>query len=176
MTPGAIRRALHGTHTLTCLLLIVTGLLVWDADLRARLVGGYGREILDLHVWIGWGFLAAPLLAALAAARPLLRDLARRLGPPDPPLVWRKVHIVGTLAMTFLLSVSGLLLWADLNLSLALLDASTEVHLATTWVLTASIPVHLVLARRKIVARVREMLGRVPESELDPRRSGEDNA
>ncbi|MDH3214186.1 MAG: cytochrome b/b6 domain-containing protein [Myxococcales bacterium] len=168
MTPGAVRRALHAAHSLTSVLLIATGLLLWDPDLRARLVGGYGRQVLDGHLWIGWVFLAAPIVAVVVAARPILRDLARRLGPPDPPFAWRKVHIVASLAMTFLLGASGLVLWVDLDLPIAALDAALEVHLAATWLLTASIPVHLVVARRQIVARTRGILGLVPESELRP--------
>jgi cytochrome b subunit of formate dehydrogenase len=168
MTPGAVRRALHAVHAITSVLLIATGLLLWDPDLRALLVGGYGRQILDGHVWIGWGFLGAPALAAVLAARPLLRDLGRRLGPPDPPLAWRKVHIVATLAMTLVLGASGVVLWADVDLSLAALDATRDAHVAASWLLTASIPVHVVVAWRPMVGRVREILGRVPESELRP--------
>jgi cytochrome b subunit of formate dehydrogenase len=166
MTPGAVRRIFHATHAAASLLLIATGLLLWDADLRARLIGGYGRQILETHLWLGSGLLVAPVLAGLVAGGPLLRDLARRLGPPDPPFAWVKVHIVGSLVMTLLLGGSGLLLWADLDLSPAVLDLATAVHLALTWLLAASIPIHLVLARRKIVLRAREILGLVSASEL----------
>ncbi len=168
MTPGTVRRALHFVVALTALVLIVTGIPLWDPDLRARLLGGYGREILEVHLWFGWVFVVAPLLAAFAAARPLLRDMARRFGPPDPPYAWRKVHILSTLVLTFLLSASGVLLWSDLEMPLVLLDAGSEVHLIATWVLLGLIPVHILFSRRKIVARTREILGRVPRSELEP--------
>ena len=78
MTPGAVRRALHAAHALTSVLLIATGLLLWDPDLRARFVGGYGREILEAHLWVGALLLGAPILAGLLAGRVLLRDLLRR--------------------------------------------------------------------------------------------------
>ena len=166
MTPGTIRRGLHAVHASVSVLLIATGLVLGDADLRARLVGGYGREILEAHLWLGAGLLAAPVLAGLVAGRALLRDLLRRLGPPDPPFAWAKVHIVASLVMTFLLGGSGLLLWADRGLSPDVLDLATAVHVAVTWLLAASIPVHLVVAWRKIVSRTREILGLVPASEL----------
>ena len=168
MTPGSVRRALHAAHALTSLLLIATGLLLGYPDLRSALVGGYGRQILDGHLWISWVFLGAPVVAGAVAGRPLLRDLARRLGPPDPPLVWRKIHIVASLAMTILLGASGGVLWLDLDLPLPALDAALDLHVAATWLLAASIPVHLVLAWRKIVARTGEILGLVPDSRLHP--------
>ena len=102
-SPRARCSALHAAHALTSLLLIATGLLLGYPDLRSALVGGYGRQILDGHLWIGWAYLGAPVVAGAVAGRPLLRDLARRLGPPDPPFVWRKLHIVASLAMTILL-------------------------------------------------------------------------
>ncbi len=176
MNPGGIRRGLHSGYALTSLLLIASGLLLWDADLRTRIVGGYGREILDFHLWVGWLFVALPLLV-LATARPLLRDLRRRLGPPDPPLAWPKVHIVGSLLAVSVLSATGVVLWADPELPLAWVDAMSALHLATSGLLTLSIPVHLVLARRKIASRSREILGRAsadgPPSPFDFNESGD---
>ena len=173
MTPSTVRRSLHLGHALTSILLIATGLLISYPDLRGSLVGGYGREILDWHLWVGWVFMALPLLALAVAARPVLRDLRRRLGPPDPVFAWRKIHIVATLVLTFLVSLSGVVLWVDWKLPLALIDAMLEIHVITTWTLLFSIPVHVVLAWRKTVARVREMLGidPVPGSGL----SGDDD-
>ena len=55
------------------LLLLASGLLLTEPDLRAKLVGGYGREIMEIHLWSGWVFLGAPLLALALAPHPLLR-------------------------------------------------------------------------------------------------------
>ena len=121
MSLVAIRRAFHHLYTLAALLLIATGLLLAEPDLRARLVGGYGREILDLHIWVGVGFIVIPVLALLAAARPLGRHLRRRLGPPDG-VTWRKIHTVFTLVAGAALGLSGLLLWLDPGMPLALVD------------------------------------------------------
>jgi cytochrome b subunit of formate dehydrogenase len=162
MSLVAIRRALHHLYTLVTLLLIVTGLLLSEPDLRARLVGGYGREILDLHIWVGVGFVVIPVLALLAAARPLGRDLRRRLGPPDG-VTWRKVHTVFTLVAGAALGLSGVLLWLDPGMPLAVVDILLVVHEWTMWPLIAALAAHLVLAWRKTVARTREILGREPE-------------
>ena len=45
MNPGTLRRALHLLHAITALALVASGALIAFADLRASLVGGYGRVI-----------------------------------------------------------------------------------------------------------------------------------
>ena len=164
MRVGVVRRGLHHVHAVATLLLLASGWLVADADLRARLVGGYGREILQAHVWIGWALLAAPILALALAQRPLLRDVMRRLGPPDPVWTWRKVHLVGAAVLWALLIGTGVILWADVDLSRRGLDAALEIHVAATWAVVISIPLHLALARGKIAARTGELLGGQPPS------------
>jgi hypothetical protein len=114
------------------------------------------------------GSAGAPVVAGAVAGRPLLRDLARRLGPPDPPLAWRKIHIVASLAMTIVLGASGGVLWIGVDLPPSVLDGALEAHVAATWLLAVSIPVHLAIAWRKLVARTGEILGLAPDSRLDP--------
>jgi cytochrome b subunit of formate dehydrogenase len=154
---------MHAAHAATSVLLIATGMLMQWPDLRSRLVGGYGLQIARLHDWLGAAFIAAPLLALGLAARPLARDLGRRLGPPDP-IGWRKIHIVASVVVSVLLAVSGALLWLG-GLPLAFEDAALEVHSALTWVLAASIPVHLFAARRKIAAATAVLLRLRPADE-----------
>jgi cytochrome b subunit of formate dehydrogenase len=161
MTPLGVRRLLHAAHAIAALVLVATGFLIEWPDLRARVVGGYGRQLASVHNWVGWAFAVAPGLALAVAARPLLADLGRRLGPPDP-LTWRNVHIVITLVTSVLLIATGIVLWWPDDLPLALLDASLEVHTWTTWVFAASIPVHLIAARHQIVERTRLLLGGEP--------------
>jgi cytochrome b subunit of formate dehydrogenase len=153
-----IRQSLHHLYTLLMLALIATGLLLGYPDWRAQLVGGYGREIYEIHLWVGWAFMGVPVLALLVAALPLLRDLRRRLGPPDG-VTWRKIHTVFTLAAGVLLAVSGVVLWLDPDLPLPVLDATVETHEVLTWMVLIAIAAHLVLAWRKTVARTREILG-----------------
>jgi hypothetical protein len=161
MSPVGIRQAFHHLYTAALLFLVATGLLLGQADLRARLVGGYGRQILDLHLWVGWIFLALPLLVLLLAARPLLRDLLRRLGPPDG-VTWRKVHIVVTLAAGIVLGGTGLMLWLDSGFPLAVTDVAVEIHEIASYLVIGILGLHLVAARRKIVARSREIVLREP--------------
>ncbi len=159
MTPFTVRLLLHWTHALMSIALIVTGLLISYPDLRGSLIGGYGREILEWHLWAGWISMGAPALAMALSARPILRELRRRLGPPDPPYAWRKIHIVATLVLTFLVGASGVVLWLDFDIPLAVVDATLEVHIIVTWILIFGIPLHVVLSWRKTVSRTREMLG-----------------
>jgi cytochrome b subunit of formate dehydrogenase len=157
VTPARIRRATHALHAVTSLALIATGLLMEFPDLRAWLVGGYGLQIANLHDWVGAAFIAAPGLALALAARPLARDLRRRLGPPDG-VTWKKIHLLASLVAAALLTVTGALLWLG-GLPLAVEDAALEVHSILSWVLAGSIPLHLVAARRKIVDLVAVRLG-----------------
>jgi len=158
VSAAASRRLLHAAHALASLVLLATGFLLEFPDLRARVVGGYGLWISNVHLWSGAAFAAAPVLALAATARPLWRDLRRRLGPPGPR-GWRELHIVLSLASAFLLAVSGLVLWVAQDLPLPLEDACLEVHLIFTWVLAISLPLHLVAARAKIAAFFRGRSG-----------------
>ncbi len=162
----SIRRALHVVHALTALALLATGLLIGFPDLRARLLGGYGRELAEIHVWTGIAFIAAPALALAAVGPSMYRDLVRRLGPPDP-FTWKKLHIILTLAGGLLLTASGLLLWLDTGLPLVVSDVALEVHEVLTYMLAAAIPVHLFAGRRKIVERARALVGRGPRFECE---------
>jgi len=158
MTPARIRFALHLIYALAVLVKVASGLLLTEPDLRAKLVGGYGREIMDIHLWSGWVFLGAPLLALALAAHPLLRDLRWRLGQPNG-ITWRKIHIVVTLSAGIILSLTGVLLWLDLELPLAFSDLMLELHDVLIWVVIAALSVHLFAARHKILLRTRRLLG-----------------
>ena len=158
MSPVRIRFALHLIYALAVLVKLASGLLLTEPDLRAKLVGGYGREIMDIHLWSGWVFLGAPLLALALATRPLLRDLRQRLARPDG-ITWRKTHIVVTLSVGIILSLSGVLLWLDLGLPLAFTDLMLDLHDVLIWLVIAALSAHLVAARRKILLRTRRILG-----------------
>jgi len=160
MGPTTVRRLIHTAHGVTTLALLATGFLIQWPDLRALVVGGYGRELAQYHLWFGWAFAAAPLLA-LTATGTHFADLRERLGPPDP-ITWRKLHIVITGVGSALLTATGILLWGFDDLPLIVQDVALEIHIWATWVLTASLPIHLVVARRKIVERVRLWSGGEP--------------
>jgi cytochrome b subunit of formate dehydrogenase len=158
MSPAQVRRTGHAVHAVTTLVLIATGLLIEWPELRARLFGGYGLQLSAVHHWAGALFALAPMLAAAIAARPLARDLRRRLGPPDP-VSWKKIHIVATLVLTVLLAGTGALLWIDPGVPIAVFDATVQVHVISTWGIIASLPIHLTAARRKIADVVAVALG-----------------
>lgn len=158
MTPTRIRRALHTAHALASILLLATGLLLEFPELRGLSIGGYGSRVISIHLWAGAVFALAPLAAILLAGRPLLEDLRRRLGPPDP-WRWRKSHITGSIIMVTVFTVSGIILWGDDWFPLALIDVSSTAHVALTVVISVSLPIHLIVARRKMLARAKEMLG-----------------
>jgi cytochrome b subunit of formate dehydrogenase len=159
MSPVWLRRALHAVHVVTSLVLLASGLLLEFPDLRARVVGGYGREIARVHNWLGLAFVVAPALALAIAPRPLVRDLRLRLSLPEG-LTWPGLHMLLTLVFSLLLAVSGFFLWVDWDLPLTVLDAMLEVHIVVTWLLVASILAHLFAARRESAARVGALLGR----------------
>lgn len=179
VTPFTIRRYLHLLNALTTIALIFTGLLISYPDLRGSLIGGYGREILEWHIWAGWAFMAGPALALALGARALLSDIRRRLGPPDPVYAWPKVHTVGTVLLSLGVGASGIILWADLDLPIAFVDAMLQIHIIVTWILLITIPLHVVIAWRKAAQRLREMLGIDPvpgfsddDDDFDPMQPG----
>ena len=158
MPAARLRRLLHGTHAAATVILLGTGLLLEFPELRSLAIGGYGRIVVLVHLVAGGVFALLPLLALAVAHRALLEELRRRLGPPDP-WRWRKSHIVGSLVAATLLSASGVLLWGDAHVSVHVGDASRAVHVALTVLIAATLPIHLAMARRKILARVKEWLG-----------------
>ncbi len=161
-----MRRALHAVHAVGSVVLLGTGALIHWPELRQLALGGYGLALAALHEWTGLVFVVAPLVSLALAARPLVRDLGARLGPPDPPS-WRKLHIVLTLVLSVLLSASGLALWQQDHLSARAADLALDLHIWASWALAVSIPVHLVAARRKIVDIVAVRLGLRAPPEVD---------
>jgi cytochrome b subunit of formate dehydrogenase len=159
ISPTRVRRTLHATHAAATLALLATGLFLEFPELRSVAVGGYGHRIASIHLFAGASFVVLPLVALALARSALIEDLRLRLGPPDP-WRWRKSHIVSSLVAVTLLSLSGIVMWTDERLPSAVGDAARLAHVALTVLIGASLCVHLVVARRKIVARVRRSLGR----------------
>ena len=82
MTASLVRRALHAAHAGVSLLLLATGLLLGSPDLRARLLGGYGREVAQWHDLGAYAFLGVPareLTDAHADLAALWGSIAREL-------------------------------------------------------------------------------------------------
>lgn len=159
---AGVRRGLHALHAWLVLLLVATGVLLAFPDLRASVTGGYGQLLVDVHLWGGVAFALSPLLALALARAHLVEELQRRLGPPDP-WGWRKTHIVLSIVIVAGLSLSGVALWLDAHLSIAMADLARLSHEVLTVLVVLSLPVHLVAARRAIVQRVQRWLGREPD-------------
>ena len=76
-----IRWALHLVYALAVLVKVASGLLLTEPDLRAKLVGGYGREIMDIE-GIENGLRPGGTLRVTAAAEgsgPVAFDVIARL-------------------------------------------------------------------------------------------------
>ncbi len=162
MTVVPVRRGLHAAHAVTALALLVTGLLILWPELRSRTLGGYGREVGEIHVYLGLVFAIAPVLAWLLAPRGLLADLWKQIDPSGLRSSWRRTHIVVSIIASAALSLSGLVLWLAVDLPIPLWDAADQVHVVCHWIVMLSLPLHVVVARRKIAERVRLMLGGEP--------------
>ncbi len=157
MTETRIRSALHSSNALAFFALFGSGLLLQLPDLRAWLVGGYGREIQQIHLWVSAWFVAVPVLALGLLGRSWWREDWQTLRSPATGTRWRPAHIAVTVLLSAALVVSGLLLWVDLDLPISWIDASLAIHLAATWLLAASVLVHLIAARRGIAERTRQL-------------------
>jgi hypothetical protein len=162
LPPWRVRRALHHAYAAVTLLLLATGFLICAPEARGRLLGGFGREILDLHLALGVIMVVLPLAALALAGRFLLGELRRRLGPPDPPWTFRKLHLAVTVVLGISLAASGLLLWLVPGLPLRAYDGVSLVHKGSTWAFALLLPVHLVAARRRMGARLRALSGSEP--------------
>ncbi len=162
MTAGPVRRGLHALHAVAGLALVVTGLLILLPDLRSSTLGGYGREVGLVHVYLGLLFAVAPVLAWMWVPRGLLAGSWERIRQQGPGATWRRAHIVVTLVASAALSLSGVIMWLGTDLPTAIWDATDQVHVVCHWVVTLSLPVHLLVSRRRIAERVRLALGSEP--------------
>ena len=158
LDPVTARHALHHLYAAAAITLMTTGVFLTLPDLRARLIGGYGRQILEIHLWAGWLYLAAPPVALGLAPRGLLAALSERLGRSDGR-TWRRFHMASVLVGGFLLGTTGVILWWDPKLPGAVGDLVSNIHEIMSWFVIAELGVHLVASRRKTFERARGLLG-----------------
>lgn len=159
MNPATVRRALHATHALATLALLGSGLLLEFPELRARSVGGYGRRIVEIHLWAGASFAGLPLVALALSHRELLAELRGRLGAPALK-TWRKGNMAVFLLASILLALTGLVLWRDGWFPLVVGDVSRWLHGALTIVVAVSLSIHVVTVRKKLLMRAYGGTGR----------------
>lgn len=165
LDPVFVRHALHHTYAITGIVLMITGIFLTLPDLRGRLLGGYGRQILDVHLWAGWVFLAVPPLALLLGRGALLSALRERLSEGR---AWRRFHMASVVVAGFLLGLTGIALWLDVEMPRTLADLTSNVHEWLSWFVIAELGVHIVVAWRKTYEGARTLLG------LSPVGTGED--
>ncbi len=77
----------------------------------------------------------------------------------SPIAIRRAIHRIYALAALVLLAVSGVMLWLDLGLSLAVIDAALFVHQALSWLILGALAVHIAANWRRTVVRTRAILG-----------------
>lgn len=155
MSPATVRHALHATHAVATLALLGTGLLLEFPELRARSVGGYGRRIVEIHLWAGAAYAALPLAALALPHRELFAELRGRLGPPALGS-WRKGNMAALLLASILLALTGLILWRDGWFPLVVGDVSRSLHVALTIVVVVALPIHVLAVRKKLGVRARK--------------------
>lgn len=148
-----IRSWLHNGNVILSFTLLITGLLMMFPDFRSQLIGGFGRELGLVHLWVGWGFLAFPLLF-LPVAKTLWSETQKRLSTKTP-MRWRKVNLGFALAFAIGINLTGVILWWNDQVPLFVLDASLLLHQILTFAFIVSLSVHLYMARRGIAARLR---------------------
>jgi len=164
-TPVLVRHLLHHVYAATAIVLMVTGVFLTLPDLRGQVIGGYGRETLRVHLWAAWLFLAAPPVALLLGRGALIAAMRERL---TEGRLWRRFHMASVLIAGFLLGLTGIVLWIDLELPRLFADLVSNVHEWLSWFVIAELCVHVVLAFRKTLERTRMLLG------LSPIASGDD--
>jgi len=139
--PSPIARPLlHTVHLLTFVVLLATGLLLFIPDLRAAATGGYSLFIREAHLWVGVAFLVLPLLVIIRyGTRSIL------VAPADLTLRTRLkgLHLVVTVLLAALLTLSGFALWADSFMPDAVLDASRSLHDWLTYAAIFLLAIHI---------------------------------
>lgn len=146
---SGLRKSAHGVRAATFLVLLATGVLIVSPALRARLLGGYGLQILAIHVWVGVAFTLATLPFVGLALRH-----APRVGSRPALGTWRHLHLRFTVAATAALAASGFLLCRDGAWSAAAIDAASAAHRWLSVAAAGVLVVHLaVVAGRRLSAR-----------------------
>jgi len=153
--PADLRRYVHDINATLATVLVLSGFLITYPELRAKTFGGFGHQISDVHTWTGWAFIAVPLLALLVRGPSLLAHLKQRIFATQQT-TWRKFHLSFSLVLGVIFSITGLLMWWQTGIPYVVLDFAAEAHLWLTWILCASVTVHIFNARKGIARRLRQ--------------------
>jgi cytochrome b subunit of formate dehydrogenase len=137
----------HAAHAATFFILLATGVLLFSATLRSRVVGGYSLSLRSIHCWTGVAFAVATLVLVPIAFRLAGKGSAQATGRAGRWLYhWRRSHLVLTVGAAAALTVSGWVLWQQGSFTLELMDASAAVHRWLTYVSAVVLAAHLSVA------------------------------
>ncbi len=168
MKTFVIRRWVHRISGTAVLVLLVTGTLVTLPDLRTAVIGGQGRILSDIHLWIGLAFVLAPLMGLLYSKGSIIKNIARRL-LDSSKIHWRRIHPSTALISGMMMCLTGPIMWLDSiwEYPVIVMDGVFLVHLTFAWVLGLALPMHLVMARRGIGRTIKKWAG------IDKNQSGQ---
>jgi len=153
--PAELRRHVHDINAALATVLVFSGFLITYPELRAKTLGGFGHQVSDIHTWTGWAFVIVPLLALAVHGPALIANLKQRIFETQKT-GWRKFHLCFSLALGVIFSITGVLMWWQTGIPYVVLDLAADVHLWLTWILCASVTVHIYNARRGIALRLRQ--------------------
>lgn len=157
MAPVLARTLVHTTHLVTFLVLFASGLLLLLPNLRAATIGGYALTLQLVHRWGGVAFVVLP------ASVVLLAGVRTVFWPPAVRTTrawWQGLHVLFTLVMSAIFTVTGAVIWAAALMPVALHDLAQLVHDRLTYVAAALLGLHLVeVGAASLLARVRAAAG-----------------
>ena len=166
MKPAKIRGWLHILYAILAFILTVSGLLITFPDIRSKLIGGYGRYLSDIHVWVGWMIILLPIPVFLLTPKPMI-DYSKRKLSLKSPFRWAKVNLSFTMISAIIFSVTGILIWVDngsmgidVQIPFIVVDIAIKIHNYLTWILIAAVLLHLFFARRVIWAKTKRIFKR----------------
>ncbi len=143
--PGARYRWVHALYAVIILVLIATAIPIQFPDLRAWLIGGYGRTIATVHEWAGVAMLALPVVVFAAKPHAALETISIRSYRREH-LRFHAFNLWFTLVSGVVFIVTGFVMWFPTRLPHLLTDTSTDVHGWLSYVLYVMIPLHLMVA------------------------------
>lgn len=161
MTPYETRRWVHRFVGSAALVLISSGTLVTLPDFRTATIGGHGQLLSAVHMWLGFIFIASPLVALLVAGKTIMENLKKRIIDAEQ-MSWRRFHLSLTLCSGTLMASTGAVLLFDslvAELPIVMMDVLFWFHLAGAWILGLTLPVHLWMARKGIARTLKQWFG-----------------
>ncbi|MBI5506070.1 MAG: cytochrome b/b6 domain-containing protein [Deltaproteobacteria bacterium] len=157
MSSRVARPLVHTVHLLTFTVLFASGLLLFIPDLRAAITGGYSLIVRESHRWGGVAFFVLPIIIIMKFG---VRSVF--VAPQERTLrsLWQGLHVVLTVLIGVVFTVTGVVLWANRSVPESLLDPSRDLHDWLTYVVAVLLLAHLVeVAVAALFARFRSAAG-----------------